>query len=107
MCEQQFVEKNKRGHFVQGVTPIEFDLRSLYIMMYKFAENAGVPVPIKIWNDVMQIDIDKLTLFMSIKPFQRRQMRLKQLKKYDMKIVKSLRKRSMNLKQYESIYNNN
>jgi len=105
VCKNQFNSRSLRGHEVIHLSLPDYNVDNINIQMKKYAEQAGISLPLKLSMHAFQIDLDKLIKYIAVNPKERRQQRLRKLENYDSKTIKALKKRSMNVKEYESIYN--
>jgi len=109
-CKQLYEDKNTRGLEVLEVMPpshVGITNDSINMSLIEAVKNAGIVIPKtdRFYKHAVQIDIDKLLLYLCANTVEQRKNRVKRLINFDKKILNKLKKTSMNLNEYEHVYN--
>lgn len=104
LCNNQLRNRNKRGHEVIGANPSNVTGSFINNELVRVAAELNNLFPQAIYNFAFQIDLDKLVEYIAHPSEQVRKDRLIKLKNFDKKVIKKLKKRSLNQTEYDSIY---
>jgi Fe-S-cluster containining protein len=109
-CKKLYEEKSVRGCEVQEVSPAEPDGVSnekinMELIQVVNSSCDNFPKRGDFHKYALHVDMDKLLLYLCANTTEQRNLRVKNLIDFDMKTLKKLKKKSMNLQEYEHVYN--